>query len=260
MDVTLLITTYNRSELLRRSLERLCHLTLPAELIVVDDGGTDGADGVCRDFERRLPIRYIHNDNPGATLCSLARNIGVRAATHDWIVTSEPELCYVTDVLAQFEQLQPAHPDVVISAGSVYFAPEGHIPGGDLPDDLVAAGDYTPPQGSQDAIGWVAPYTALWGKSWLEEVHGWDEGFPGAWGWDDVDLLTRLRMNGHGQHIALDVVALHQFHGYGGDANFVNEAYWLTKSFHNGGEDRGDRSDVIANKEGEWGQLRTPSS
>lgn len=259
MDLTLLITTYNRGGLLRNSLERLCHLTLPEEIIVVDDGGGDDTEAVCQSFEGRLPpIRYLYNDNPGPTICSLARNIGVRHASHDWIVTAEPELIFLTDVLAQFRALHPENANEVISAGKVYFAQEAndHV----TLSELQTAGDYQPPVGVQEAIGWVAPYTALWKKSWLEEVHGWDEAFPGAWGWDDIDLLTRLRINHHGQYIALDVQAVHQYHGLGGDAGFVNENYWKTKSFHDGGEDRGDHDDVIANKGVEWGQLRTRSS
>lgn len=264
MDLTLLITTFNRGHLLSRSLERLATLTPPSEIIVVDDGGDDDTEEVCRSWSGyHLPgaaylpeIKYVYNDNPGPSICSLARNIGVRMASNEWIVTSEPELIYKTDVLAQFRELHPAHPNDVISAGRVWFLP-GNEP----------AGDYTPPEGSQEAIGWVAPYTALWNKAWIEEVRGWDEDFPGSWGWDDIDLLTRLRiLKGRGQHIDLAVEALHQFHGLGGDADFVNERHFFSKSFTHGQEKHTcsdacpkrveDPTDLIANRDHEWGRLR----
>lgn len=254
MELSLVITTHQRAGLLRQSLARLSSLTLPSELIVVDDGGSDETPDVAREFGEQtgVEVNYVYTHNPGRTLCSHARNVGVKQAKNEFVVTSEPELCFRTDVLAQFAQLQSQHPDEIISAGRVWFAPEGHTPNFTLdPFGMELAGDYAPPDGSQEAIGWVAPYTALWRRSWLEEVGGWDEDFPGYWGWDDIDLLTRLRIIGHGQHIDLDVEAIHLFHGLGGDADFINERYFRSKSFTKGDESQHD--DLIANKERPWG-------
>jgi glycosyltransferase involved in cell wall biosynthesis len=258
MKISQVITTYNRGKLLRNNFLRLQELTVPDEIIVVDDGGTDETKDVCNEFPD-LPIRYIYNNNPGPSICSLARNIGFKQATHDYIVTCEPELIYLTDAIAQFIDLQPRFPSDIISSGKVYFAPpqwNGKLTG------LEKAGDYTPPKGSQHAIGWVAPYTALWNKEWVLELGGWDETFPGHWGWDDIDLLTRLRINHHGQHIALGVQAVHQFHGLGGDKDFVNEAHFRAKSFNNtvtGDETKfteEDKIDLVANRGLDWGRIR----
>lgn len=265
MDLSMVITTHQRGGLLRQSLERLLALTLPTELIVVDDGGQDETPDVVSDFARRSGIEttYVYTHNPGATICSHARNVGLKAAKYDHIVTAEPELCFRTDVLAQFSQLQPQHPNAVISAGRIWFAPEGHAPNFSGDPGWETAGDYVPPDGSKDAIGWVAPYTALWHKPWLLEVGGWDEDFPGYWGWDDIDLLTRLRLLGYEQHIAMEVEAVHLFHGLGGDADFINERYYFAKSFNHGHEkhicgpeceaDPDHTRDLIANRGREWG-------
>jgi GT2 family glycosyltransferase len=252
MDISLLITTHQRGHLLEQSLDRLLGLTLPAELVVVDDGGDDATPEIVAEFGTRSGVetRYIYTHNPGSQLCAHARNVGVKAATHDWIVTAEPELCFRTDALAQFAELQSQHPNDVISSGRVWFAPEGHSPNFTGEPGWELAGDYTPPQGSQDAIGWVAPYSALWNRAWLLEVGGWDEGFPGNWGWDDIDLLTRLRLCGHGQYIALEIEGVHLFHGLGGDTDFINEKYFRAKSFSS---DESNLTDLVANKEREWG-------
>lgn len=250
MNVSLIISTFNRAHLLAPSLERIAALTRPDEIIVVDDGGDDDTSGVCdrAGSSYGLNIRYVYNDNPGVTICSLARNIGLRMAEHEYVMTSEPELVWVTDVVAQFRADNICYPGDVVSAGHIYFLPHG------LVTDLGLIEEDPPPH-TQEAIGWVAPHTALYRKDWLMEVGGWDEGFPGPWGWDDTDLLTRLRFNGHGQHIDRDVCAWHQHHGIGGDPGSVNENYWLAKSFH-----QGDMTDVVANKEIEWGRLRTPNN
>lgn len=259
MKITLLITTFNRGDLLRRSLERLCVLTLPDELLVVDDGSDDCTEEVCRSFEDRLPIRYIYNHNPEWSICSMSRNIGIKQSRNDWIACAEPELFFITDVLAQFAALVPEHPKEVISAGKIYFAPEDN-PTVDT-TGLETVGDYVPPSGFDKAVGWVAPFTALYYRPWLLDVGGWDEGFPGPWGWDDVDLLTRLRIKGINQHIALDVRALHQWHGpkHRGDVNFENEKYFRAKSFVVSGEENPDMEDVVANEGRQWGQI-TPRS
>lgn len=258
MGVTQLISTFNRAPQLANSLARLCELTPPDELLVVDDGGTDNTEQVCAEFADRLPIRYIYNHNPEWSICSFARNIGVKEANHEWIVTSEPELYFVTDVISQFLRYAEEIPDKVISAGTIYFGKAGYVPSLDV-GGLEVAGDYKPADGVQEAIGWVAPFTALYHRDWIMRVGGWDEGFPGPWGWDDIDLLTRMRITGIGQHIALDVRALHQHHGpeHRGDANFQNEHYFMGKGFN--GNESLDHPELVANKEREWGVLRPRS-
>ena len=257
MDLTLLISTFNRADLLQNSLARLCELTPPNELLVVDDGGSDHTEQVCQSFADRLPIRYIYNHNPEWSICSMARNIGVKEARNDWIVTAEPELFFITDVLPQFAALVEGHPQEVISAGTIYFQPEGGAPASTNVDGLEIAGDYVPPTDTEVAIGWVAPFTALYHRPWLLDVGGWDEEFPGPWGWDDIDLLTRLRIKGINQHIALDVKVLHQWHGpkHRGDVDFVNEGYFRAKSFVAGGVEDPNLPDLIANRGHEWGKI-----
>lgn len=253
MNTSLIISTYNRGHLLQVSLDRLTQLTLPDEILVIDDGGTDSTERICDSFKDRLPIRYIYTHNPGPSICSHARNVGVRQAHYEWLITSEPELFWLTDVVAQFKEHHKEYPKEVISSGKVWFLPEGHNPSNDVVG-LQQAGDYIPPNGAKEAIGWVAPYTALWKKEWIESVGGWDEQFPGYWGWDDIDLLTRLRLTGINQYIDLEVMALHQFHGYGGDKDFVNEKYFRTKSFSQGDETQ--LQDLVANKNIEWGKIK----
>ena len=64
IKTTLLITTYNRAHLLYNSLMRLKSLTIPDEVLIVDDGSSDNTEQVCKDFEVHLPIKYIYNHNP----------------------------------------------------------------------------------------------------------------------------------------------------------------------------------------------------
>lgn len=245
--LTLLITTFNRAKLLRNNLEQLAKLTLPDEVLVVDDGGTDETADVCWEFESRLPLRYVYHDNPGQSICSYARNVGLKLAYGDLILTTEPEVVFLTDVVAQFVERHEQQPEQVVSAGTIYFVKSPEVDWRSARSDTRVVKE----------TGWVATYAALYERDRLIEVGGWDEAFPGVWGWDDTDLLTRLRLRGYGQQIATEAEIVHQWHPLGADPDNVNEAYFFAKSFH-GNEN--DQRHVVANQGAEWGQLRTKTN
>ena len=78
--VSVIIPTYNRKDSLLRTLRSLAQQTYPTErfeVIVVDDGGSDGTEGVSRrDFP--FALHYVRQDNQGATV---ARNTGASASS-----------------------------------------------------------------------------------------------------------------------------------------------------------------------------------
>jgi glycosyltransferase involved in cell wall biosynthesis len=83
--VSVVIPTYNRASLLREALASVAAQTYPAlDIAVVDDGSTDGTEGVVREFqEAGLPIIYL----PGPHLNRLGqtRNRGVAGTRGEWI-------------------------------------------------------------------------------------------------------------------------------------------------------------------------------
>lgn len=274
MSVGLLITTFDRNELLRNSLDRLARLSLPDQLCLVDDGGSDS--GMAIDVLNRFQVatgvstKYIYNDNPEHSICSFARNMGLKWMDTDIIVTSEPEVIFLTDVIHQLAKEMERLGGQVISAGTVYH--QGRLASlGDIVADgdvskLGKAVDHDPHRlepwedGFLRTRGWVAPYTAGYRRDWLIDVGGWDETFPGNWGWDDIDLLTRLRINMHPQVIHQGIQVLHQWHPPGpgqADNGKENEEHFYSKSFHINGES--DTADVIANRGHEWGTGRPPT-
>ena len=76
-QVSAVITTHNRLELLKRAVESVRSQTYPnVELIVVDDASTDGTDQWCREQD----FRFIHIPKEESRGGNYARNLGVRAA------------------------------------------------------------------------------------------------------------------------------------------------------------------------------------
>ena len=79
--VSVIMPTYNRRNYIRESLDSvLAQDFFDFEVIVVDDGSTDGTEEVVRPYQDR--IRYIRQENRGA---GAARNIGIRKARGQYI-------------------------------------------------------------------------------------------------------------------------------------------------------------------------------
>lgn len=78
--LSVILCTYNRKDLLKRNLESMISQTLDKkyfEVVVVDDGSTDGTRQVVESFGELLPVRYFYQQNAGL---SSARNHGLFAS------------------------------------------------------------------------------------------------------------------------------------------------------------------------------------
>lgn len=88
--ISVVIPTYNRDAILRETLSQLTRQTLSAdefEVIVSDDGSSDGTRAVVESFSGRLRIVYRFQEDLG-NRASVARNAGARMAT-------APVLCFI---------------------------------------------------------------------------------------------------------------------------------------------------------------------
>jgi len=87
--ISVVIPTYNRSHTIMRAINSVLSQTYPAfEIIVVDDGSTDGtkellqAHGFCKKGTKELEKKYLIQENGGV---SSARNLGIKNAKGDFI-------------------------------------------------------------------------------------------------------------------------------------------------------------------------------
>jgi len=79
--VSAVIPAYNAEQYVGRAIESVLQQTRPAEeVIVVDDGSTDGTAAVVEDYGSK--VRLIKQSNAGA---SEARNMGIKSAKSQWI-------------------------------------------------------------------------------------------------------------------------------------------------------------------------------
>lgn len=79
---SVVIPAYNREKTIKRAIDSVLRQTYQNfEIIVVDDGSTDGTKDVVLSIHDDR-IRYIHQENQGA---QVARNRGIHEGQYDWI-------------------------------------------------------------------------------------------------------------------------------------------------------------------------------
>jgi len=103
LKVTALIPNYNRCAQVTRAIDSVLAQTAPVdEIVVVDDGSTDGsADAIRARYGSR--VRVLQQKNAGV---SAARNYGIREAGGDWIaLLDSDDLWLPTKMERQFEAL-----------------------------------------------------------------------------------------------------------------------------------------------------------
>jgi glycosyltransferase involved in cell wall biosynthesis len=180
--VTVVIPTYNRAGLLPRALDSVFAQTVSdLELIVVDDGSTDGTDAlVGRYGDSRL--QYLRIDHGGV---SRARNEGVSAAGGDWIgFLDSDDFWHPLKLERQLETLE-AYP-----AFSAVYTNEIWIRRGRRVNPRKRHRKYS---------GWIydrclplciiSPSSILLRRSLLDESGGFDETYPVC---EDYELWLRL--------------------------------------------------------------------
>lgn len=85
MRYSLIIPVYNAEATLRRCLDSiLLQAFEDYELLLINDGSTDGSDAICREYAATFPrIKYLAKENGGV---SSARNLGLEQAKGEYIL------------------------------------------------------------------------------------------------------------------------------------------------------------------------------
>lgn len=83
--ISIIIPVYNAGKYLHRCVDSvLCQTYSNFELILIDDGSTDGSGDICGEYaEKDSRIKVFHKENGGA---SSARNLGLSKAKGEYIV------------------------------------------------------------------------------------------------------------------------------------------------------------------------------
>ncbi|MEB3342666.1 glycosyltransferase family 2 protein [Okeania sp.] len=110
MKFSVVITTYNRLNLLKRAINSALEQAIECEIIVVDDCSTDGTEEYVKSFGDRLTYyRTTSNQGHAATM-----NIGVQNAQGDWIKPIDDDDYLAPNCLEEMTKVITLHPESVI--------------------------------------------------------------------------------------------------------------------------------------------------
>ncbi|MFB3828702.1 MAG: glycosyltransferase family 2 protein [Bryobacteraceae bacterium] len=208
--ISVIVVNWNRRELLRACLRSLERQDAAHEVIVVDNGSSDGSADTA---EREFKARVIHNaENRG--FCA-ANNQGIREARGDLIALlnndAEAEPGWLSALARAFE----GRPEVGMAASKILLYED--------PRRIDKAGHLIYPDGqnrgrgtgvlddgrfdSMEEVLWPDGCAAMYRRVMLDEIGGFDEDFF-AYG-DDAELGMRARIAGWKCLYAPDAVVRH---------------------------------------------------
>lgn len=100
IEYSFIIPVYNCETYLLACVESICALRLNRyEIVMIDDGSTDGSGTLCDTLSQRYDkIRVVHQSNAGA---SAARNRGIKEAAGEKLIFVDADDSFDTDALRQ---------------------------------------------------------------------------------------------------------------------------------------------------------------
>ena len=114
MAYSVIIPIFNAETTLRRCLDSLVDQSFDDyELLLINDGSTDGSDAICREYANAYPcIRYFPKENGGV---SSARNLGLEQAKGEYILFVDSD-DYVAETYLETinRAVSETHPDLLI--------------------------------------------------------------------------------------------------------------------------------------------------
>jgi len=206
--VSVIIPTYNRADLIGQAIESVLEQTYPqVEIIVADDGSTDGTAAVVGAYDDR--VRYLalpHRGQPAAT-----RNAGIRASTGDLLAFLDSDDLFLPNKLAVQAAALAREPAAGLAySNGVYFRTTPAEPVGWVLDGL--------PTPSGDVFGallvgnFLAPPVVLVRRAALDATGLFAES-PNFFAVEDFDLWLRLAAHTPFVYAPGDVAAIRRHAG-----------------------------------------------
>jgi len=183
--VSVVTAVLNCERFIAESVDSILNQTLrDLELIVVDDGSTDGTSEILADYARRDPrVRLIHRERAGGA--ATARNAGIEIARADLLAFQDADDVSVPDRLERHKAHLGARPDI-----GFVTSPPLRV---DVDDNPIAV-KRIPYRGAEliermQHYCYLSHCSAMYRTRVVREIGGYRAGLAGA---EDYDLLLRL--------------------------------------------------------------------
>ena len=209
LDASIIIATYNRKDLLATCLRCLDAQDYPPqnyEVIVVDDGSSDGSVEMVENWPARYTLRCIAAGHQGP---GPARNLGCAQATGDFVIFLDSDAFAAPGFISEhIKSHRQAGKPIFVDGPAIYVS--GH--------DAVL----NPPFNSWEiraqafldffGVPFVSVNVSCPREDFLR-VGGFDARFGKAYGYEDTELGVRLRLAGLGNVRNRSAYVLHHTDG-----------------------------------------------
>lgn len=228
-EASILISSYNRTKLLRRTLFSIAARgpSVPYEVVVADEGSTEDIEALLRTFSARFHWKLVRVDlgafeqatglkkfhnNP-----SLTNNVAFRHAEGDFIYLMGNEVIAWENCFDRLRFDAPVEKKFWQVFSTTYDVPEEHLEflddmGQNLSPAVVRDCQKWPLQ-SEDYRSDVTNYLSLTPRALWEKLGGYDERYLAGIACEDSDFVRRARAAHDYQHVLSRAVSLHQSHG-----------------------------------------------
>ena len=117
--ISIIVPVYNAEKYIQRCLDSLQQQTLQnIEMVIVDDGSTDGSGAICDEYARRdSRVRVFHKTNGGV---SSARNLGLDQAQGEFVCFVDADDVVLADALSILVKGMKNGADLSIGGYEVY--------------------------------------------------------------------------------------------------------------------------------------------
>ena len=185
LRISVVIPTYNRRDKVTRAVRSALGQTWPPlEVIVVDDGSSDGTpDHLRQEFGAAGVV--VHCQKNGGP--SRARNTGSKLCSGDWIAFLDSDDEWVPEKLEEQSKFVAAHPEVAMVASDI----DTYKPGDEPPERSSRPNPLTPEAIREELSRGTlfAPSTVLIRRDAFEAVGGFNESLRCG---EDRELWARL--------------------------------------------------------------------
>ncbi|MCR5206068.1 MAG: glycosyltransferase [Lachnospiraceae bacterium] len=188
MLFSVIIPIYNIKDFLRKCIDSVLSQNFDDyEIVLVDDGSTDGCSAICDEYaQNNSQVRVIHKENGGLVS---ARNTGIKEAQGEYILYVDGD-DWVSqnwmEVISTQIYSAPENPDIVVFGSMGIYADrqsihiinasEGFYDRHRLETEIFPSLISDRTRYIEDSIILPAPWNKAYKRSLLEEHHCYDEG------------------------------------------------------------------------------------
>ena len=212
--LSIIITTYQRTHLLKWGLYSLSLQTMPFEFetIVVNDGIEDDTEKICSEFKEKLNLNYIFTgqrnteSSPVWRVPGFAINIGVKQASGDILVMCCAEMFHINETIMKLTKPVMNDPKLLgipIGKDDRTGALLNYLDQNNGLFDSETLANCAP-------LNTKMPFLMALHRSQFMAIGGYDEDFIGI-AYDDRDFIDRLLGNGC-RYCSTDALTVHLYH------------------------------------------------